>query len=438
MQHKYRIRADMEEEEDEAATVAAFLRKEVGDWDDESKRRARFKALSGQRSDWEALYCFWRDLIIKTARHLGVFVIRPSRVTGVWFRRRPDGLTPLCLDRVLLEMHRAGDLLTTTTSTESRLPHILRRALNFLAADDRPPALTGDCYILAALLEERALEVVDRLSQNHWTSTCVVSMEKFEGIWVGSKEEAAAIVDYLSARGRATRLLINRPMNNPIEGVKLCLAPGAPSAASTTDYTTLHLTWTADKLENQLHLIDQRYQKSRNLALASLKQGNKKLALRYAKELKLASQSRERCSALLDQVEKVLQAITDAESSKEVVEALQSSKRAMQENKISIEEVELCLEELDHNIDALKRLDNALESTTTYGEVDDEDMEEEFNALQMEINSKKNQVPAEILEESDALSNALSNLHLEGETARKSIEPGGNRNKSKEGGLEAA
>lgn len=44
----------------------------------------------------------------------------------------------------------------------------------------------------------------------------------------------------------------------------------------------------------------------------------------------------------------------------QVVEALQSSKRTMQENQTSIEEVELCLQELDENVDALKRLDNAL------------------------------------------------------------------------------
>lgn len=44
----------------------------------------------------------------------------------------------------------------------------------------------------------------------------------------------------------------------------------------------------------------------------------------------------------------------------QVAEALQSSKRAMQENQINIEEVAQCLLELDENIDALKRLDNAL------------------------------------------------------------------------------
>lgn len=58
--------------------------------------------------------------------------------------------------------------------------------------------------------------------------------------------------------------------------------------------------------------------RSRNSALASLKCGNKKIAIKYAKELKLTSQSRERCTTLLDRVENVLQVIMDAESSKKV------------------------------------------------------------------------------------------------------------------------
>lgn len=55
---------------------------------------------------------------------------------------------------------------------------------------------------------------MEKLSENHWTSTCVVTMEKFEEICMGS-QEALAVLDYLSARGRAARLLINRP--HPIE-----------------------------------------------------------------------------------------------------------------------------------------------------------------------------------------------------------------------------
>lgn len=86
---------------EESERVREVIRKQVGDdWDDEVMSRARFKALSGQRSDWEPTYLFWRDLILTVARQLGLFIIKPSHLNNQWFNR--GGLTPLSLDRVLV------------------------------------------------------------------------------------------------------------------------------------------------------------------------------------------------------------------------------------------------------------------------------------------------------------------------------------------------
>lgn len=85
-----------------------------------------------------------------------------------------------------------------------------------------------------------------------------------------------------------------------------------------------------------------------------------------------------------------------------------------------------------------------VETTTTHGGIHDEEIEQEFDALQMEINSKKNQAVVDVssgeaynTEETDYLSNALSNLHLKGEIteAGSFTDP---QNMSKEAGLEAA
>ncbi|GFQ05526.1 hypothetical protein PHJA_002696700 [Phtheirospermum japonicum] len=102
----------------------------------------------------------------------------------------------------------------------------------------------------------------------------------------------------------------------------VCLAHGAVSTASSVDYNVLHLIWTTEKLEQQLRLIDQHYQKSRDSALGCLKDGNKRVALRYAAEMKMDSQSIERCTAPLDRVKNVLQVITDAESSKKSIRTI--------------------------------------------------------------------------------------------------------------------
>lgn len=57
-------------------------------------------------------------------------------------------------------------------------------------------------------------------------------------------------------------------------------------------------------------------------ALASLKSGDKKVALRHAKALKLASDSREKFISFLNRVEEVLSLIADAESTKKVILAI--------------------------------------------------------------------------------------------------------------------
>lgn len=70
-----------EKEKEDEGRIEEWIRKELGtDWDDEVKMRGKFKAFSGQRTDWEPNFIFWRDLIINLARHLRLFIIRPSQV----------------------------------------------------------------------------------------------------------------------------------------------------------------------------------------------------------------------------------------------------------------------------------------------------------------------------------------------------------------------
>jgi charged multivesicular body protein 7 len=60
--------------------VGDFIRTQIPDWDDDVIATARFKAFSGQRSDWEARFQFWRGLIIKVAGHLGHIIIDTEEV----------------------------------------------------------------------------------------------------------------------------------------------------------------------------------------------------------------------------------------------------------------------------------------------------------------------------------------------------------------------
>ncbi|KAA8549008.1 hypothetical protein F0562_000692 [Nyssa sinensis] len=351
-------------------SVGEFIRREVRDWDDEVKASARFKAFSGQRSDWEARFEFWRDLILKVARHLGLFLIRPSEVKNIWFNR--GGLTPLCLDHVLLEMYNAGDIVRSGDLVDprsGRLSWIFRKLIHLgsLSRSSTPENIAEDHLILLSLLKDKAVEIVKVLSENHWTSTCVITMRKFQDICGGFKE-AHAILSYLSGCGKARYLAINK--KELIEGVKVSLC----------------------QQQFLLDVIDQRCETSKHLALATLKSGNRKIALRHARELKLASESREKCTGLLNRVEEVLRIIADAESSKKVSEAIQIGARAIKENSMSVEEVQNCLQELDESIDLYKQVEEVLESTP-YTVFEDEDVADEFNKLKLDVGCESSQVP---------------------------------------------
>ncbi|KAI8522488.1 hypothetical protein RHMOL_Rhmol13G0001300 [Rhododendron molle] len=414
-------------------TVEEFVRKEVADWDDEVMATTRFKAFSGQRSDWEPKYAFWRDLILKVATHLGVFFFHPSEVKNIWFSR--GGLSPLCLDRVLLEMYNAGIILRMgdlVDPSSARFSQIFRRVVQVmgLSRSLTQEDIMEDHLILLPLLQVKAAEVVKTISENHWTSSCIITMRKFKDICGGSKE-ASTILSHLSGCRKVQYLVISK--REFMEGVKVSSTQEAVSSITSLDYDVLHLVSTVDKLQQQLDTINRRWETSRELALASLKSGSRNAALKHAREVKLASESREKCTSLLNRVEEVLRAIADAESSKKVTEAIQIGARAIKENRISVEEVQLRLQELEDSIDLQKQVDNALESTSLFTGIDDADVEDEYKRLEMEVGSHSSQVCSSAVgvtsakakpedqKTSEQLSDALSKLSLVEDTPMEPV-----------------
>ncbi|KAK3194426.1 hypothetical protein Dsin_025736 [Dipteronia sinensis] len=411
--------------------VSEYIEKEVPDWNDDVIATARFKAFSGQRSDWELKFQFWRDLILKIARHFDLLVVHSSQIKNEWFNR--GGLTPLCLDNVLFLMYNEGDIVRSSDlvdPTSGRVSQLFKRVRNLMVrARTTSEVLLKDHVIFMTLVKDKAAEVVKLLSESHWTSSCIITMEKFKDM-CGGTDEASAVLSYLSGCGKAQYLSINN--KEFIEGLKVSLSSVAVSSISSLDCDVLHLIWTTEKLQQQLDVIDRRYEMSRKSALASLQSGNKKVALRHARQLKLATESREKCTSLLNRVEEVLNVIANAESTKKVSEAIQIGAQAIKKNQISVDEVQLCLEELEESIDSQKQVETVLESTPSYSGIDDEDIEEEFKKLELELESENpqvtipktgdNEAAEETLasESADLLSVAFSSLGLKDDPAESS------------------
>ncbi|KAM0027381.1 putative Snf7 family protein [Helianthus debilis subsp. tardiflorus] len=399
--------------EDATNSVREVILKEVPDWDSEVTVSARFKAFSGQRSDWEPRYQFWKNLIIKIVRHLGIFIIRPSVVRNVWFNQ--GGLVPLCIDHVLVEMYNSGDLLCSSDLIDPKSGQLtqLFHKVRHLLPLSKPAFPSEDEFIVSSVLQEKSDEVVKLISEDHWTSSCIITMSKFQVICGGPKQ-ASVILSHLFKCGRAKYVAIRR--NDLIEGVKVSLSSKTISGATSSDYDILHLTWTAEKLQLQIDMIDQLCNKSKTSALASLKSGNKVSARRHARELKLSSERREKCDVLLRRVEEVLRAIADAEDSKEVFEAIKSGTKAMKDKMITIEEVQQCLDDLDETITSQKQVEKVLGSAPPYYEDFDEDIEDELDKLMEESRNTSADGAAREDETSsgtaESLSNTLSALKL--------------------------
>lgn len=58
-------------------------------------------------------------------------------------------------------------------------------------------------------LKDKADEVIKLLSESHWTSSCIITMKKFQDK-CGGRDEASAVLSFLTGRGKALYLSISK------------------------------------------------------------------------------------------------------------------------------------------------------------------------------------------------------------------------------------
>lgn len=58
-------------------------------------------------------------------------------------------------------------------------------------------------------LKDKADEVIKLLSESHWTSSCIITMKKFQDN-CGGRDEASAVLSFLTGRGKALYLSISK------------------------------------------------------------------------------------------------------------------------------------------------------------------------------------------------------------------------------------
>lgn len=58
-------------------------------------------------------------------------------------------------------------------------------------------------------LQDKADEVIKLLSESHWTSSCVITMKKFQDM-CGGRDEASAVLSFLTGCRKALYLSISK------------------------------------------------------------------------------------------------------------------------------------------------------------------------------------------------------------------------------------
>mgnify|MGYP003702065305 CR=1 FL=1 len=213
---------------------------------------------------------------------------------GVWFAR-PGGLTPLCLPQVLVsiyddlslfavnllpnggqnlssfqeEMRADGEILLKSElidPTTGSLYQLVRRMSQMAVISKQPiaqddilvfkslievyksfyfiffhviivPVLSLFIWISASQLQERAAEIVDQLRNSHWTSTCIVTISKFNAFFHGQEDSHVALC-YLTQCGKA-RYIVDRRQDS-VEVCALCCPLSAISLQEVHCGTLLH------------------------------------------------------------------------------------------------------------------------------------------------------------------------------------------------------
>ncbi|CAM6110918.1 unnamed protein product [Calypogeia fissa] len=370
-----------------------FLEKEVPDWKDDDFARGRFKAFTGQKQDWEEKLNFWMDLTVKVARHLDLIVIDTHSVQQKWFIR--DGVVPMGLEHVLVEMKKAGELVTVEQvlaggpSTFQWVGAMLKKTISWAVigyAESELPV--EERLVVNTILQEKVSQFLKILADGQYSSECIATLAKIKQLCGGS-EEAELVVGRLLVQNKAR--FVRVAGGDQIEGFKISVNEKPVTPVSENDCHILQLQWTMEVLQLRLSTLDGRISMARNSVIKSSKAGLKREALRYVRSMKLLQLSREQCAGSMDKIEHVLSLIADAETTKKVSEAIQVGTTAMKDNHVSLEEVQHTLSELDEAITLQKETEEALAwpPLSTNEMDDDAALDEELALLEAELESEE-------------------------------------------------
>ncbi|CAK1587843.1 unnamed protein product [Parnassius mnemosyne] len=368
-------------------------------WSDDVRMNALFapfRIKSANPESWNMKMKFWSDLVRQWCRYKTDPIVSAADVKSAFQRK---GRTAACIDIVIEEMYRGGDLSPISkyvqilhNGPESLLHWSARMAfrpavfavstvLSLLPArqqldnDGLPKASIESTqrFVLESAVKEQATQFIDSYPPGETRIGTIDELMKYSQ-WQGSRETFEIILGYLVSQGVAVK---------KGDVVKLAEPNKKATAVTEADEALVKLTSAEARLEADMERLSKELAAAETDAKAALKLGNRLAAKNHLRRKHKIVVRAQRCDAALENVRHLLHQLREVDSNAAIVDTYRTSSQAMKhtmkDGGLEEDSVLDTMEELKEVLDSYNEVEKALGATID--DVDTAELEQELKEL---------------------------------------------------------
>ncbi|XP_072177330.1 charged multivesicular body protein 7-like [Diadema setosum] len=372
-------------------------------WDDDERMGYLFSGFRANRQvnprDWDNKLKFWTELVVKVGRTEHQFIFSVDSLLTKFERK---GVLPQCIDGVVKEMHRNGqlirvdDLKADSAWLSWGVNTFIRRPLRWTMTSVFP---RGDAssqveYVSAELLKECSAAFLERHHQSVQCASTdhVVDYATFREACADLCRDQSSFDLVLLHLQRKKDILVTTN-----EGTKIIKFASKGEKAVTpvtaAELGTLALKKTIDTMQRTIERLTANIQQQDKETKQLLHKGMKSSAKTALRRKKLCQKRLENTETTLDTLQQLQDRLQSSESEKMIMDAFKTGAQAlrktlddngltpeaMDETISDVQEVMEMCNELD---DTLAQGNKAIDETVNFGaNVDVDDLDSELEAL---------------------------------------------------------
>ncbi|XP_013174496.1 PREDICTED: charged multivesicular body protein 7 isoform X1 [Papilio xuthus] len=368
-------------------------------WSDDVRMNALFapfRIKTANPESWDMKMKFWSEMVRQYCRHRTDPVISAADIKFAFQRK---GRTPACIDIVIEEMYRNGELSPISKYLQilhngpegwamwgARIafkPAVLAvsTVLSLLPSrpqldsDGLPKASIESTqrFILESAVKEQATQFLDNFPPGEQRLGTIDELMKITQ-WAGNRETLEILLGYLVSQGAAVK---------KGDVVKLAEPNKKAAAVTETDEALVKLTSAETRLEADMERLTKELNSADADARAALKLGNRLAAKNHLRRKHKISTRAQRCDAALENVRHLLHQMREVDSNAAIVDTYRTSsqamKRTMKEGGLEEDSVFDTMDELKDVLETYNEVEKAL--GTTVDDIDTAELEQELKEL---------------------------------------------------------